>query len=44
VWAIGDIDPGGETSFVFDALPDAVSYQIAVVSYDVVSGPAREPR
>jgi hypothetical protein len=40
-WAFGDIVPGGETSFAFDAMPDAVSYRIAVVSYDVVSGPAR---
>ena len=24
--------------------PEAVSYRFAVVSYDVVSGPAREPR
>ena len=39
-WAFGDIVPGGETSFVFDAMPGAVSYRVAVVSYDVVSGPA----
>ena len=41
---IGDIVPGGQTSFVFEAMPEAVSYRFAVVSYDVVSGPAREPR
>jgi hypothetical protein len=43
-WAVGDLAPGGETSFVFDALPGAVSYRFAVVSYDVVSGPAGERR
>jgi hypothetical protein len=43
-WAVGDLVPGGETSFVFDALPGAVSYRFAVVSYDVVSAPARAPR
>jgi hypothetical protein len=39
-WAVGDIEPGGETSFVFDGMPDAISYRIVVVSYDVVSGSA----
>ena len=43
-WAIGDIPPGDQTSFVFEAIPDAVNYRFAVVSYDVVSGPARDSR
>ena len=43
-WTIGDIVPGGQTSFVFEAMPEAVSYRFAVVSYNVVSGPAHEPR
>jgi hypothetical protein len=43
-WAIGDLPPGGQTSFVFEALPDAVNYRFAVVSYDVVSGPAGDSR
>jgi hypothetical protein len=36
-WAIGDIVPGGETSFVAESVPGAVSYRITVVSYDLVS-------
>jgi hypothetical protein len=44
VWAIGDLVPGGQSSFVFEAMPGAVSYGIGVVSYDVVSGPTSEPR
>ena len=36
-WAIGDIASGGETSFVAEPMPDAVSYRITVVSYDLVS-------
>jgi len=36
-WAIGDIAPGGETSFTAAPLPGAVSYQIRVVSYDLIS-------
>ena len=44
VWAIGDLMPGGQTSFVFDAIPGAVTYGVGVVSYDVVSGPIPEPR
>ena len=38
-WALGEIAPGGDTSFVTEAVPGAVTYQITVVSYDVVSGP-----
>jgi len=42
VWAFGDIAPGGETAFVAEPLPGAVSYRITVVSYDLVSlGPVR---
>ena len=36
-WAFGDIVPGGKTSFAAEPLPGAVSYQITVVSYDLVS-------
>ena len=38
-WAIGDIVPGGDSWFVFDAMPSAVRYDTAVISYDLVSGP-----
>jgi hypothetical protein len=41
-WALGDIAPGGETSFFAEPVPGAVSYRITVVSYDLVSlGQAR---
>jgi hypothetical protein len=36
-WALGDIAPGGETSFVVEPIPGAVTYRIAVVSFDLVS-------
>ena len=36
-WALGDIVPGGETSFVIETIPGAVNYRITVISYDVVS-------
>jgi hypothetical protein len=36
-WAAGDVGPGGETYFVVESIPQAVSYRIGVVSYDVVS-------
>jgi hypothetical protein len=36
-WALGDVVPGGETSFVVYGMPGAVTYRIGVVSYDVVS-------
>jgi hypothetical protein len=38
-WALGDIAPGGQSSFEFPAMPGAASYQIRVISYDVVAGP-----
>ena len=38
-WAIGDIPPSGETSFVSESVPGAVTYRITVVSYDIVSRP-----
>src|SRR6267143_4500850 len=42
VWAFGDIAPAGETSFVAEPVPDAVSYRITFVSFDLVSlGQAR---
>jgi hypothetical protein len=37
VWALGDIDPGGETSFVTETMPGAVTYRMSVVSFDLVS-------
>jgi hypothetical protein len=37
-WAIGDIVPDGETSFVVETIPGAVNYRITVYSFDVVSG------
>ena len=40
-WAFGDIVAGGETSFAFAPMPDASSYRITVISYDVVSVPSR---
>jgi hypothetical protein len=36
-WAVGDIAPGGQTSFAAEPVPGAVGYQITVVSYDLVS-------
>jgi hypothetical protein len=42
VWALGDIDPGSESSFVAEAMPGAVTYRITVVSFDIVS--AAPPR
>ena len=42
VWALGDIDPGSESSFVTEAMPGAVTYRITVVSFDIVS--AAPPR
>ena len=36
-WAVGDIEPGGETFFAAEPLPGALSYRITVVSYDLVS-------
>jgi hypothetical protein len=36
-WAVGDIDSGGDTSFVAEAMPEAVQYRIAVQSFDIVS-------
>ena len=40
-WAIGDIVPGGETSFVVETIPGAVTYRIRVHAFDVVSGIGR---
>jgi hypothetical protein len=37
VWALGDIDSGGESSFVTEAMPGAVTYRITVISFDIVS-------
>jgi len=36
-WAIGDIVPGGETSYVVEAIPGAVNYRVTVLSFDVIS-------
>ena len=37
-WAVGDIEPGGDTSFVVEGMRGAVTYRIAVDSFDLVSG------
>jgi hypothetical protein len=37
VWALGDIDPGGESSCVTEAMPGAATYRITVISFDIVS-------
>ena len=43
-WALGDISPGGETSFVVEGMHGAVTYRMAVYSFDVVSAePSRAP-
>jgi hypothetical protein len=36
-WALGDIAPGGESSFVAESVPGSVSNRITVVSFAVVS-------
>ena len=36
-WALGDIGPGGDTSFIVEGMHGAVTYRIAVDSFDVVS-------
>lgn len=36
-WAIGDIVPGGETSYVAETIPGAVNYRVTVLSFDLVS-------
>jgi len=36
-WALGDVDAGGESSFSVEAIPGAVTYQVDVVSFDLVS-------
>jgi hypothetical protein len=38
-WAIGDLVPGGETSFLFEPIPGAARYSIVVASFDIVSAP-----
>ena len=37
VWALGDIESGGESSFVIEAMPGAATYRISVTAFDVVS-------
>ena len=37
VWALGDIESGGESSFVIEAMDGAVTYRITVTSFDLVS-------
>jgi len=37
-WALGDIGPGDETSFVVECMRDAATYRIEVNSFDFVSG------
>jgi len=36
-WALGDIRPGDETSFVVECMRDAVTYRIKVDAFDLVS-------
>ena len=36
-WALGDIPPAGETSFVADSIPGAAAYRVSVESFDLVS-------
>ena len=36
-WALGDIGPGGESTFVVERFKGAANYQMAVVSFHVVS-------
>ena len=36
-WALGDIAPGGDTTFVVESMPGAMSYRITVISFDLVS-------
>jgi hypothetical protein len=36
-WALGDIAPGGDTAFVVESMPGAVTYRITVISFDLVS-------
>jgi hypothetical protein len=37
VWAVGDIAPGGQTSFAAEPIPGSATYQVKVVSWDLVS-------
>ena len=37
VWALGDIPPASETSFVAESIPGAADYRISVESFDLVS-------
>jgi hypothetical protein len=36
-WAYGDIVPGGQTAFLVEAMPRAVTYRVTVSSFDLVS-------
>lgn len=36
-WALGDIASGGDTSFVIESMPGAMTYRIMVISFDIVS-------
>jgi len=39
-WALGDIPPGGDSTFVIERFEGAANYQMKVLSYNVVSVPA----
>ena len=39
-WALGDILPGGDSTFVIERFEGAANYQMKVLSYSVVSVPA----
>jgi len=36
-WVFGDIAPGGDSAFVVESMPGAVTYRITVISFDLVS-------
>ena len=42
-WALGDIPPGGESTFVVERVPGAVSYRIGIQSFHVVSSAPEAP-
>jgi hypothetical protein len=41
-WVVGDVAPGGDAYFAVEPIPQAASYRVGVVSFDVVS-PAAVP-
>lgn len=43
-WALGDIPPGGDSTFVVERFEGAANYQMKVLSYSVVSMPGSGAR